>query len=308
MISHDCIQSFDGEDFTTIAKSTTYTKTEKPFAFPESARGTWYLDDNTVVVIAEKSITVGGVEGTDYNVTKSYGTDYVFSIGGKKYKVYEDLETAGKWYYGPADSYDAIELSKTEHAATLDAFAGSWTRTEDNAKKFVFTFNGEGTLTLTSENSYYNGKTAKYTIVDNKITLSSFVGYDWTFTLTDANTIAVKAIDSDGYACSDFANGNITKQVSGGAAVSADLQGTYTGTNGYTTNYTLIVGENSIVYKEVDSSWGVNINDTITDYTISEDGYTITWTKSGTTYKFMDTGFAYKLYVGTDDYTLTKQA
>lgn len=308
VISHDCIQSFDGEDFTTIAKSVTYTKTEKPFAFPESARGTWYLDDNTVVVIAEKSITVGGVEGTDYNVTKSYGTDYVFSIGGKKYKVYEDLETAGKWYYGPADSYDAIELSKTEHAATLDAFAGSWTRTEDNAKKFVFTFNGEGTLTLTSENSYYNGKTAKYTIVDNKITLSSFVGYDWTFTLTDANTIAVKAIDSDGYACSDFANGNITKQVSGGAAVSADLQGTYTGTNGYTTNYTLIVGENSIVYKEVDSSWGVNINDTITDYTISEDGYTITWTKSGTTYKFMDTGFAYKLYVGTDDYTLEKQA
>lgn len=70
----------------------------------------------------------------------------------------------------------------------------------------------------------------------------------------------------------------------------------------------MIVGENSIVYKEVDSSWGVNINDTITDYTISEDGYTITWTKSETTYKFMDTGFAYKLYVGTDDYTLTKQA
>lgn len=308
VISHDCIQSFDGEEFTTIAKSVTYTKTEKPFAFPESARGTWYLDDNTVVVIAEKSITVGGVEGADYNVTESFGTNYEFTIGGKKYMVYEDAETAGKWYYCAADSYDAIELSKTEHAATLDAFAGSWTRTEDNAKKFVFTFNGEGTLTLTSENSYYNGKTAKYTIVDNKITLSSFVSYDWTFTLTDANTIAVTAIDSDGYTCPDFANGNITKQVSGGAAVSADLQGTYTGTNGYTTNYTLIVGENSIVYKEVDSSWGVNINDTITDYTISEDGYTITWTKSGTTYKFMDTGFAYKLYVGTDDYTLTKQA
>lgn len=311
VISHGCVTGYDSsyEEYLRENKSVTYTKTEKPFAFPESARGTWYLDDNTVVVIAEKSITVGGVEGADYNVTESmFGTNYEFTIGGKKYMVYEDAETAGKWYYCAADSYDAIELSKTEHAATLDAFAGSWTRTEDNAKKFVFTFNGEGTLTLTSENSYYNGKTAKYTIVDNKITLSSFVSYDWTFTLTDANTIAVTAIDSDGYTCPDFANGNITKQVSGGAAVSADLQGTYTGTNGYTTNYTLIVGENSIVYKEVDSSWGVNINDTITDYTISEDGYTITWTKSGTTYKFMDTGFAYKLYVGTDDYTLTKQA
>ena len=95
----------------------------------------------------------------------------------------------------------------------------------------------------------------------------------------------------------------------GGAAVSADLQGTYTGTNSYTTNYTLIVGENSIVYKEVDSTFGVNINNTITDYTITDDGWTITWTMSGVTYKFTNpTGYAYKLYVGTDDYTLTKQA
>lgn len=310
VISHGCVTGYDSsyEEYLRENKSVTYTKTEKPFAFPESARGTWYLDDNTVVVIAEKSITVGGVEGADYNVTELFGTNYEFTIGGKKYMVYEDAETAGKWYYCAADSYDAIELSKTEHAATLDAFAGSWTRTDNNSKHFVFTFDGQGTLTVACDDSSYNGKTAKYTIVDNKITLSSFVGYDWTFTLTDANTIAVTAIDGDGYTCSDFANGNITKQVSGGAAVTADMQGTFTGTNGYTTNYTLIVGENSIVYKEVDSSWGVNINDTITDYTISEDGYTITWTKSGTTYKFMDTGLAYKLYVGTDDYTLTKQA
>lgn len=310
VISHGCVTGYDSsyEEYLRENKSVTYTKTEKPFAFPESARGTWYLDDNTVVVIAEKSITVGGVEGADYNVTELFGTNYEFTIGGKKYMVYEDAETAGKWYYCAADSYDAIELSKTEHAATLDAFAGSWTRTDNNSKHFVFTFDGQGTLTVACDDSSYNGKTAKYTIVDNKITLSSFVGYDWTFTLTDANTIAVTAIDGDGYTCPDFANGNITKQVSGGAAVTADMQGTYTGTNSYTTNYTLIVGENSIVYKEVDSSWGVNINDTITDYTISEDGYTITWTKSGTTYKFMDTGFAYKLYVGTDDYTLTKQA
>lgn len=311
VISHGCVTGYDSsyEEYLRENKSVTYTKTEKPFAFPESARGTWYLDDNTVVVIAEKSITVGGVEGADYNVTELFGTNYEFTIGGKKYMVYEDAETAGKWYYCAADSYDAIELSKTEHAATLDAFAGSWTRTEDNAKKFVFTFNGEGTLTLTSENSYFNGKTAKYTIVDNKITLSSFVGYDWTFTLTDANTIAVTAIDGDGYTCPDFANGNITKQVSGGAAVTADMQGTFTGTNGYTANYTLIVGENSIVYKEVDSTFGVNINNTITDYTITDDGWTITWTMSGVTYKFTNpTGYAYKLYVGTDDYTLTKQA
>ncbi len=311
VISHGCVTGYDSsyEEYLRENKSVTYTKTEKPFAFPESARGTWYLDDNTVVVIAEKSITVGGVEGADYNVTELFGTNYEFTIGGKKYMVYEDAETAGKWYYCAADSYDAIELSKTEHAATLDAFAGSWTRTDNNSKHFVFTFDGQGTLTVACDDSSYNGKTAKYTIVDNEITLSSFVGYDWTFTLTDANTIAVTAIDGDGYTCPDFANGNITKQVSGGAAVTADMQGTFTGTNGYTANYTLIVGENSIVYKEVDSTFGVNINNTITDYTITDDGWTITWTMSGVTYKFTNpTGYAYKLYVGTDDYTLTKQA
>ena len=288
VISHGCVTGYDSsyEEYLRENKSVTYTKTEKPFAFPESARGTWYLDDNTVVVIAEKSITVGGVEGADYNVTELFGTNYEFTIGGKKYMVYEDAETAGKWYYCAADSYDAIELSKTEHAATLDAFAGSWTRTDNNSKHFVFTFDGQGTLTVACDDSSYNGKTAKYTIVDNEITLSSFVGYDWTFTLTDANTIAVTAIDGDGYTCPDFANGNITKQVSGGAAVTADMQGTFTGTNGYTANYTLIVGENSIVYKEVDSTFGVNINNTITDYTITDDGWTITWTMSGVTYKF----------------------
>lgn len=129
VISHGCVTGYDStyEEYLRENKSVTYTKTEKPFAFPESARGTWYLDDNTVVVIAEKSITVGGVEGTDYNqVDVMGGTNYEFSIGGKKYAVYEDVETAGKWYYCAADSYDAIELSKTEHAATLDAFAGTW--------------------------------------------------------------------------------------------------------------------------------------------------------------------------------------
>lgn len=289
VISHDCIQSFDGEEFTTIAKSVTYTKTEKPFAFPESARGTWYLNDNTVVVIAEKSITVGGVEGADYNqVDAMGGTNYEFSIGGKKYAVYEDLETAGKWYYCAADSYDAIELSKTEHAAGKDAFAGTWekgsdtlvfdgngngtqgantftyvvgadgkatysyggrdwtavlatdgksievsyyddeamrdisitytkkaadftgtwvnTSETDNYYGYVLEFTADGVLKVTSTKypadssmgSYYNGEKA-VSIDGNVATVSSLLGYDWTFTLKDDNTIEIKQIDSDNY-------------------------------------------------------------------------------------------------------------
>lgn len=291
VISHGCVTGYDStyEEYLRENKSVTYTKTEKPFAFPESARGTWYLDDNTVVVIAEKSITVGGVEGADYNVTESmFGTNYEFSIGGKKYMVYEDAETAGKWYYCAADSYDAIELSKTEHAAGKDAFAGTWekgsdtlvfdgngngtqgantftyvvgadgkatysyggrdwtavlatdgksievsyyddeamkdisitytkkaadftgtwvnTSETDNYYGYVLEFTADGVLKVTSTKypadssmgSYYNGEKA-VSIDGNVATVSSLLGYDWTFTLKDDNTIEIKQIDSDNY-------------------------------------------------------------------------------------------------------------
>lgn len=290
VISHGCVTGYDSsyEEYLRENKSVTYTKTEKPFAFPESARGTWYLDDNTVVVIAEKSITVGGVEGADYNVTELFGTNYEFTIGGKKYMVYEDAETAGKWYYCAADSYDAIELSKTEHAAGKDAFAGTWekgsdtlvfdgngngtqgantftyvvgsdgkatysyggrdwtavlatdgksievsyyddeamkdisitytkkaadftgtwvnTSETDNYYGYVLEFTADGVLKVTSTKypadssmgSYYNGEKA-VSIDGNVATVSSLLGYDWTFTLKDDNTIEIKQIDSDNY-------------------------------------------------------------------------------------------------------------
>lgn len=195
--------------------------------------------------------------------------------------VYEDAVTAGKWYYCAADSHDAIELSKTEHAATLDAFAGTW-----KWNSLTFTFDGKGNVTVIGA---YDG-TYTYT-VDAAGTTATFrntaYSEDITCKLNSDGAMTVNDQSSEWINNAKFAKEETT---TGGAAVTADMQGTYTGTNGYTTNYTLIVGENSIVYKEVDSSWGVNINDTITDYTISEDGYTITWTKSGTTYKFMDTG------------------
>lgn len=303
VLSHGCVTGYDSvyEEYLRENKSVTYTKTEKPFAFPESARGTWYLNDNTVVVIAEKSITVGGVEGADYNqVDAMGGTNYEFSIGGKKYAVYEDLETAGKWYYCAADSYDAIELSKTEHAATLDAFAGTW-----KWNSLTFTFDGKGNVTVVGA---YDG-TYAYTL-DAAGTTATFrntaYSEDITCKLNSDGTMTVNDQSSEWINNAKFVKEETS---TGGAAVTADMQGTFTGTNGYTTNYTLIVGENSIVYKEVDSTWGVNVNETITDYTITDDGWTITWTMSGTTYKFTNpTGYAYKLYIGTDDYTLTKQA
>lgn len=300
VISHDCIQSYDDvyEEYETIAKSTTYSKTEKPFAFPESARGTWYLDDNTIVVIEEKSITVGGVVGTDYNKSSYY---YEFKIAGVAYIVYEDDSVAGKWYYCPADSYDAIELSKTEHviAPTLDGLQGTYV-------------NGSNTITLDGQGNgvYNNGSdySFMYSGTGSTKTVSDFASYD-----DGENTFTVTATGIDvhfsGCFGDDVYNASFTKQASqeDGDAISADMQGTFTGTNGYSTEYTLVVKANSIEYKEVDSAWNVNISETITDYVISDEGLTISWTISDTTYKFSNpTGYAFKLYIGSYDYTLTQ--
>lgn len=46
--------------------------------------------------------------------------------------------------------------------------------------------------------SYYNGEKA-VSIDGNVATVSSLLGYDWTFTLKDDNTIEIKQIDSDNY-------------------------------------------------------------------------------------------------------------
>lgn len=222
VIAHDCLQSWDStyKEWKTEAKSFTYTKTTKPFSFAESARGTWYLSDNTVVVISESTITVGGVAGTDYNfVSTAFGDNWYFKINGTEYTIYEDYETAGKWYYCPSSSYDdAEELSATEHSTeTLDAFAGTWTRTDNNYYGYSFTFDGKGTLTITSRkypegSTYatdYNGSKA-YTVVENVVTVEDFLGNNWKFTLSaDGNTITVASTDSDGY--DGDLNGDITK-------------------------------------------------------------------------------------------------
>lgn len=84
-------------------------------------------------------------------------------------------------------------------------------------------------------------------------------------------------------------------------------KGTFTGNNAYSTNYTVKVNADSIEYSEVDETWGVNIKATITEYTIEDGGYSIAWTRNGENYKFSSPmSGIFKLYVGSNDYTLTK--
>lgn len=303
VVAHDCIKSYDDvyEELVTEAKSVTYTKTTKPFSFAESARGTWYLTDNTVVVIAEKTITVGGVEGTDYNfVSTAYGDNYNFKINGTEYTIYEDGETAGKWYYGLASSYDAEELSATKHETTetLDGLEGTY-----KSGTNVITLDGKGNGT------YNNGTEYRFTYTGTGDTkkVSNFAAYN-----DDENTITVTAtglnVHFSGGSGDDVYNASFTKEAaSKPAAIGEDMQGTFTGNNGYSTNYTVKVNADSIEYSEVDETWGVNIKATITEYTIEDGGYSIAWTRNGVNYKFSSPiSGTFKLYIGSDDYTLTK--
>ena len=293
----------DADNYVEVSetKSVTYTKTTKPFSFAESARGTWYLSDNTVVVIAEKTITVGGVEGTDYNfVSSAFGDNWNFKINGTEYTIYEDSATAGKWYYGLASSYEAEELSATKHETTetLDGLEGTY-----KSGTNVITLDGKGNGT------YNNGTEYKFTYTGTGDTkkVSNFAAYD-----DDENTITVTAtglnVHFSGGSGDDVYNASFTKEAaSKPAAIGEDMQGTFTGNNAYSTNYTVKVNADSIEYSEVDETWGVNIKATITEYTIEDGGYSIAWTRNGENYKFSSPmSGIFKLYVGSNDYTLTK--
>ncbi len=215
-MTHNC--TVKGEDgyADTQKKTVAYTTAEEPaFAFPASAQGTWYLNDNTVVVITETTITVGGVTGTDYATSESFGgTNYCFNIGGVAYIVYEDSSVAGTWYYCAADSYDAITLSKTEHVTEPDGLEGTY-----KYNSFTITLDGKGNGTYNNGTEY----TFTYTKSGDKYTVSNFASYDDgenSFTVTETG-ISVHFSGSYG---DDVFNQTFTKQV---AETTDGLEGTY---------------------------------------------------------------------------------
>ena len=206
-LTHQCTK-YDENDRQSYYEKVTvaYTKTEEPapsFAFPAGAQGTWYLNDNTVVVITETTITVGGVTGTDYATSESFGgTNYCFNIGGVAYIVYEDSYVAGTWYYCPANSYDAIELSKTEHVTEADGLEGTYKDTKGN----VLTLDGKGNGTYNNGTEY----TFTYTKDGEKYTVSKIGEWDTNYFTVTETGLSVHLEDS---ADSDtMYNGTFTKE------------------------------------------------------------------------------------------------
>lgn len=191
-LTHQCTK-YDENDRQSYYEKVTvaYTKTEEPapsFAFPESAQGTWYLNDNTVVVITETTITVGGVTGTDYAISTSWGTNYCFNIGGVAYIVYEDSSVAGTWYYCPANSYDAITLSKTKHVTESDGLEGTYKDTKGN----VLTLDGKGNGTYNNGTEY----TFTYTKDGEKYTVSKIGEWDTNYFTVTETGLSVHLEDS----------------------------------------------------------------------------------------------------------------
>ena len=218
-VTHNCTVKDDEGYADTQKKTVAYTTAEEPtFAFPASAQGTWYLDDNTVVIITETTITVGGVEGTDYEISQSFGgTNYCFNIGGVAYIVYEDY-TPGTWYYCKADSYDAITLSKTEHVIEpeADGLEGTY-----KYNSFTITLDGKGSGTYNNGTEY----TFTYKKSGDKYTVSNFGNYDDdenSFTVTDTG---ISVHFSGGYG-DDVFNQTFTKEVAP-AETTDGLEGTY---------------------------------------------------------------------------------
>ena len=221
-MTHNCTVKDEDGYADTQKKTVAYTTAEEPaFAFPASAQGTWYLNDNTVVVITETTITVGGVTGTDYATSESFGgTNYCFNIGGVAYIVDEDSSVAGTWYYCPADSYDAIELSKTEHVTEPDGLEGTY-----KYNSFTITLDGKGNGTYNNGTEY----TFTYTKSGDKYTVSNFAGYDDgenSFTVTETG-ISVHFSGSYG---DDVFNQTFTKEAAPAeTTVPEAFRGTWSG-------------------------------------------------------------------------------
>ena len=222
-LTHQCTK-YDENDRQSYYEKVTvaYTKTEEPvpsFAFPAGAQGTWYLNDNTVVVITETTITVGGVTGTDYAISTSWGTNYCFNMNGVAYVVYE---ADGTWYYGPEDYHvgEAVALSKTEHVAEADGLEGTYKDTKGN----VLTLDGKGNGTYNNGTEY----TFTYTKDGEKYTVSKIGEWDanyFTVTETGLSVHLEDSADSD-----TMYNGTFTKEAASEpeeTTIPEEFQGTW---------------------------------------------------------------------------------
>lgn len=170
-LSHDCKQSYDSsyEEFETIAKSVTFTKSTKPSTETDAFAGTW--KSGSFAFTFDGKGTVTNEDGNSYQYTVvdgkakfSAGTnDVICTLNGDQLTAdYDD----GEYQFSKTFTKQAEE--------TLDAFAGTWTYSSG-----TFVFDGKGTVTVTG----HNAGTYAYT-VDAAGTTATYYNTAYSETIT----------------------------------------------------------------------------------------------------------------------------
>ena len=193
-VSHDCAVGLDMDGYIEKAvKEATYTASTKPSTGDEDLdafEGTWKTADGKFTFTFDGKGTVTNEEGRSYAYTVKDGkasfsagtNDIVCTISGNSLTAaYDDGE------------YQFTKTFTKEAAATLDAFAGTWSG-KVGQNKITVVCDGKGNIKI-GDTSY------TYTITDGKIIVGCY-----TFTKSGD---AIKAVYDDGEFSFD---GTLTKQ------------------------------------------------------------------------------------------------
>lgn len=193
-VSHKCAVGLDMDGYIeTAVKEATYTASTKPSTGDEDLdafEGTWKTADGKFTFTFDGKGTVTNEEGRSYAYTVKDGkasfsdgtNDIVCTISGNSLTAaYDDGE------------YQFTKTFNKEAAATLDAFAGTWSG-KVGQNKITVVCDGKGNIKI-GDTSY------TYTITDGKIVVGCY-----TFTKSGD---AIKAVYDDGEYSFD---GTLTKQ------------------------------------------------------------------------------------------------
>lgn len=192
-VSHNCAVGLDMDGYIeTAVKEATYTASTKPSAETDGLEGTYKSGSNVIVLDGKGNGTLNGVafmySGT--GSTKQVSAFGAFSGSANTFTV-----TATGIDVSFDDEYqeNTFKASFTKEAATLDAFAGTWSG-KVGQNKITVVCDGKGNIKI-GDTSY------TYTITDGKIIVGCY-----TFTKSGD---AIKAVYDDGEYSFD---GTLTKQ------------------------------------------------------------------------------------------------
>lgn len=191
-LSHACKQSYDStyEEFETIAKSVTFTKSTKPSTGTDAFAGTWKYNDFILTFDGKGNGTFNNGSEMTFTYTVSGNVAQISAFGafdGDENKATLSSDGASIALQ-IADSYNEVALSATftkQAEETLDAFAGTWSG-KPFASPVVMVLDGKGSGT-------FAGNAITYTVKGDSIE----------FTCNGCACVVTKSGDKLNFTCDD---------------------------------------------------------------------------------------------------------